>query len=172
MDFDLKERVLIRLGDYATEAMFVTATGSWAVILPGLSSGALGVARRHIVTIRSLDDPGLLISLPVEDNAVAESLGELAALGSRSHSLLSGRRACAAVFASLAPFIALVELGSEPTADTTSQPAASGCTHRLADDRNSCRPGLDTFGSVPPKGQLSKTGSGRVPGDHTIQDLS
>lgn len=116
MHFDVDERGLVRLGHCTTEVIFVTTTGSWAVNMPGSSSGAVGVARRHIVTIRSLDDPALVICVPVDDHAVSDTIGKLGALGSTSHSLTAVRQACASVFASLAPLIAFVEFGCEATA--------------------------------------------------------
>lgn len=107
MELDVEERAFVRLAEGTTEAIFVTRNGSWVVHLPSVSSGAVGLARRHIVTIRSLDDPSLVLSLPVDDEAVAKTLAELAALGSRPCRLSAVRRACTAIFAGLAPVIAL-----------------------------------------------------------------
>ena len=107
MELDVEERAFVRLAESTTEAIFVTRNGSWVVHLPSVSSGAVGIARRHIVTIRSLDDPSLVLSLPVDDEAVAKTLAELAALGSRPCRLSAVRRACTAIFAGLAPVIAL-----------------------------------------------------------------
>src|SRR5438270_2530996 len=109
MFFEPADRGIVRFGEATTEALLVAAVGSWAVNLPGASSGAIGVVRRHIVTIRSLEDPSLLISLPVEDESVSAALSNLAAVGSGSHPIAAVREACAPVLANLAPIFGLID---------------------------------------------------------------